>query len=173
MTINIEINIEEKLWNNENQRIGSLIKSLIKKILPETKLAFYIDKNIQMEISILLSNDKKIKALNQQYRHKNKPTNVLSFPANDVNKIKNGNLKKITIVENFLPLGDIVLAYQTIKKESEEQNKKFVNHLTHLLIHSLLHLIGYDHENEEDAQIMESLEIKLLKKLDIHNPYII
>ena len=173
MTINIEIEIKEKLWESENKRIKSYIKSVIKKILPDTELAKFIDENMKLEFSILLTNDEEIKELNRDYRKKNKSTNVLSFPVNDTKKIKNGNLKSILKVQNFLPLGDIVCAYETIKKEAIDENKTFQNHLAHLLIHSILHLIGYDHKNEKDAKIMEDLEIKLLKKLDIDNPYII
>jgi probable rRNA maturation factor len=172
MNINIEINLTENLWKAENSRIKSNIKSIIKKIIPATQLAL-IAENIELEISLLLTNDQEIQRLNKLYLKKDKPTNVLSFPANDVKKIKNGKLDEILKIEDFLALGDIVLSYQTIKKEAFEQNKEFNNHLTHLLIHSVLHLIGYDHIDDIDAELMEGLEIKLLKKLDIENPYII
>ena len=70
-----------------------------------------------------------------------------------------------------LLLGDIVIAYETVKKESLAQKKKFHEHLTHLILHSILHLIGFDHEDEKMAKIMENLEIKILKTLKIQNPY--
>ena len=78
---------------------------------------------------------------------------------------------KILNTQNFLVLGDIILSYETIENEALAQNKKFNDHLTHLIVHAILHLIGYDHEQEEMAKEMESLEVKILQKLKISNPY--
>jgi probable rRNA maturation factor len=170
--ISVDVNFDDQAWKNEDKMIARNLKSLIKKIIPKTPIEFMIRKNIDIELSVVLSNDKKIKELNKKYRKKDKTTDVLSFPTLDSKLIKNGNLKNIDLAFNFVALGDIVLAIETIKKEAIEQNKKFKDHLVHLLIHGLLHLIGYDHEeNEEDAKIMENLEIKLLKDFAIVNPY--
>lgn len=166
MPINVEILINEPLWKKENRLISAKIKSLIKKIAPQTELKKYLNKNLEIEISVVLANDAEIKKLNKNYRHKNKPTNVLSFPAVDFR-----NLDKSVLDLGFMTLGDIVLSYQTIKNEADCQKKKFDDHLYHLIIHSLLHLLGHDHEKEKEAEIMENLEINLLKKLDIANPY--
>ena len=160
--INIDINIVEKSWRMENPKIRKNIKSLFEKIVPQTKLSAYLKQNISLVISLLLTNDKQIRQLNCDYRKQNKATNVLSFP------LWEKEMPKKTIL-----LGDIILSYETIKKEALEQNKIFLHHLSHLLIHSLLHLIGYDHIIKKDAAIMERLEIKLLKTLNINNPYII
>ena len=171
--INVDIAINDSIWKKEHRLIAGKIKSLIKQIIPETELKEYLDHNI--EISILLTNDQEITELNQNYRNKNNPTNVLSFPAIDFKKIKK-NKNYLTNIQKQLGailLGDIILAYQTIHQESILQNKKFFHHLSHLIVHSLLHLIGYDHVKEKDAVIMENLEIDLLKKLDIANPYLI
>ena len=98
--------------------------------------------------------DEAIQKLNSQYRENNKPTNVLSF------------------IYNIEPLcGDIILAYGTIARESQEQGKSFQAHLTHLIVHGALHLLGYDHETNEEALIMEGLEKKLLGYFNIPNPY--
>ncbi len=167
MKIKTDIIIAEKLWKND-LNISKKIKSLIKKIIPQTSLA---ELKTAIEISILLTNDTQIQELNKNYRHKNKPTNVLSFPLLDSKKIKNGDLKKLNLSSDYLALGDIAISYQTVLKESDEQNKTFENHLTHLIIHSLLHLIGFDHEQERMAKIMEDLEVKILKTLQIKNPY--
>src|ERR1700727_2428065 len=107
MKFNIEIRLEEKLWQVENRSIKAFIKSSIRKILPETKLAQYSKQNTQIEIFVLLTSDQEIQKLNRIYRKKNQPTNVLSFPTND--SIKNGNLKNIKMIDDFLLLGDIVL----------------------------------------------------------------
>ncbi len=168
MNIKTDILITEKLWKVD-PNISKKIKSLIKKILPYTSL---LEAAKKIEISILLTNDPQIQELNKNYRQKNKPTNVLSFPLLDGKKIKNGNFKKLNLSTDYLALGDIVIAYQTVLRESVEQNKTFENHLTHLIIHSLLHLIGFDHEQEEMAKIMEDLEIKILAELGISNPYL-
>lgn len=109
------------------------------------------------EISIVLADNAFIQNLNRDYRGKDKPTNVLSFAQGD---------------ENFTgSLGDIVLAYETIERESIAQQKTFSDHLTHLLVHGFLHLLGHDHEEDSAAETMESVEIEILKTLGIKNPY--
>lgn len=114
---------------------------------------------IQMEgeeISILLTDDIEMNTLNRTFREKDKATNVLAFPSID-----------------FISLGDIVLSYETIKLEAQDQGKDLMHHVTHLFIHGYLHLLGYDHEKSEEERIkMETLEIEILKKLKIENPYV-
>jgi probable rRNA maturation factor len=110
-------------------------------------------------VTIVLSNDKEIRTLNHDYRGKNKATNVLSFADDsDMGKVRH--------------LGDIVLAYETIAKEARAQKKTMNHHLSHLLLHGLLHLLGYDHADEGDAKRMEKKEIKLLLAIGIANPYL-
>lgn len=122
-------------------------------------------KSIEPEVTVTLTNDKSIKVLNRDYREKDKPTNVLSFPMWD-------NMSEIPNGAGAIPLGDIIIAFETIKREAIEQEKTLADHFTHMLIHGFLHLLGYDHMNETDATAMESLEIKILKKLSISNPYV-
>ena len=110
------------------------------------------------QVTIMLSNDAHVRKLNKQHRGKDKPTNVLSFP--------NGEKFK-TLVQ----LGDIILAYETIVREAEEQGKKMKNHVVHLTVHGVLHLLGFDHENESEADLMEAYEITILKRMGIANPY--
>ncbi|MCL1902040.1 MAG: apolipoprotein N-acyltransferase [Alphaproteobacteria bacterium] len=111
------------------------------------------NKNPDVEISIVLTDDSEIKKLNKKYRGKDAPTNVLSFETGDSEL-----------------LGDVFISFDTVTKESEE--KTFANHATHLVVHGILHLLGYDHMNDADADIMEELEVKILKKLGIDNPYV-
>jgi probable rRNA maturation factor len=107
-----------------------------------------------IQLAIVLANDAFVQDLNHKFRGKNKPTNVLSFPNDDA------------------PLGDVVLAYETIVAEAEQQEKTFRDHSAHLLVHGVLHLMGYDHESEKDAAAMEKKEINILKKLGVKNPYL-
>ncbi len=113
----------------------------------------------------MLTNDNNIKELNHEYRKLNKPTNVLSFPLN------NFIAGKYNSMHSYIPLGDVIFSLETIKKEAAEQNKQPESHLIHLTVHGILHLIGYDHEYKADAKIMEALEVKILSKLGVDDPY--
>ncbi|MFX7296868.1 rRNA maturation RNase YbeY, partial [Acinetobacter baumannii] len=102
--------------------------------------------------------------LNLQYREKDKPTNVLSFPS-DIPE-------EVLPMLDALPLGDLVICIPVVLQEALEQKKTAQNHFAHLLVHGVLHLLGYDHEiSDEDAEEMEGLEIEILAKLNIANPY--
>ena len=105
------------------------------------------------DFTILLANDRKLRALNLDFRGKDKPTNVLSFPGADGYA------------------GDIALAYGVTKKEAKEAGKIFADHATHLVVHGVLHLAGHDHERPKEARAMEGLEVKILERLGIADPY--
>ena len=113
-------------------------------------------------ISLNLSNDKEIQNLNYKWKGKKQPTNVLSFP--NYSFPKDPNNKK-----NYL--GDIILSYQTLKKESVVGNLSFTDHMSHLLVHGILHLRGYKHDNRVNEKVMQDEEIRILKKLSVCNPY--
>jgi probable rRNA maturation factor len=115
-------------------------------------------------VDITLTDDAAQRTLNRTWRGKDAPTNVLSFPAADPNTPP--------VPEGApLLLGDVVLAYETVRREAGEQNKSFEDHLRHLIVHGVLHLLGYDHENEADAGAMETQEIAILAELGVPNPY--
>ncbi len=160
--IKIDITCASKKWAKIFKDIKPIIKKAIITALGETSI---LQKCRNTEISVLLTDNLGIKKLNKIYRGKDKATNVLSFPLMDIKAGKYGNLPQDII------LGDIILAYSIIAEEALKQNKPFINHLTHLCIHGALHLVGYDHEREKDAEKMESLEIKILTYLAIPNPY--
>jgi probable rRNA maturation factor len=113
------------------------------------------------ELSLTFTDDAHIASLNAQWRGKDSPTNVLSFP--------------LIQVRPGVPLppmlGDIVVAFETVSREAEDQGKPFIAHLTHLLVHGLLHLLGYDHVDDGEAETMESLERRILERLAIPDPY--
>ena len=113
--------------------------------------------NSSVNLKILGNTD--IQQLNKKYRKINNPTNVLSFTNEDISKSITGDL------------GDIAISYEYLQKESYQQNKKFDDHFIHMLIHAVYHILGFDHKNDEMAKLMEIKEIKILKKLNINNPY--
>lgn len=128
-------------------------------------------------ITYLFTDDAQVKELNSQFRQKDQPTNVLSFPTytlKDLDSMEprlDANLSPENLSHPPLTLGDIALAFETIMRESVQQSKPFKNHLTHLMIHGTLHLLGYDHEEDSERELMEFLEISILKNLHIDNPY--
>lgn len=119
------------------------------------------------EISLVLCNNLFIQKLNKKYRKQDKATNVLSFPTFD----KFDKNKFIKAKSYTLYLGDIIISIEKILQESKIQKKDNVAHFTHLLIHGILHLLGYNHVTNNDAEIMEKLEILILDKLGYKNPY--
>ncbi len=116
-----------------------------------------------VEASIVLANDDLVQVLNREYRGKDKPTNVLSFASLDGDDP--------IPPEGPVHIGDLILAYQTIDVEAKEQGKFFKDHFIHLIVHGTLHLLGYDHMTDDEANIMESTEIRILEKMNIQNPY--
>ncbi|MBI3703744.1 MAG: rRNA maturation RNase YbeY [Rhizobiales bacterium] len=113
------------------------------------------------EVSILLTDDKAIRALNRDWRGIDKATNVLSFPAPDATP---GAPTKM--------LGDIVMAYETLAHECDREARAFLHHLAHLTVHGFLHLIGYDHRTDSQADAMEGLESKIMTRLKMPDPYL-
>lgn len=123
-----------------------------------------------VDISIILTDNRTIKKLNRDYLGKDKATNVLSFPQLQIKGLKARDLA-IYPKSSPLPLGDVVLAFETIKKEAKEQKKKIEDHVAHLVVHGVLHLLGYDHMTARDAKTMESLECDILALLGYADPY--
>src|SRR3984957_20118108 len=118
----------------------------------------------EAELAVMLTDDAGIRTLNSNWRGIDKPTNVLSFPALQPTGAGGPD-------EAPRMLGDIAIAYQTTRKEADDEQKPFDHHLSHLAVHGFLHLMGYDHETDDDAEAMEGLEQEILAQLGIPNPY--
>ena len=139
-----------------------LKRAYIKKVI-ETALR-YIDVNQDCEIGIACVDNDESHKLNLEYRQKDKPTNVLSFPSDIPEEV-------LPLLDAW-PMGDLVICIPVVLQEAIDQSKTPIEHFTHMLVHGVLHLMGYDHEpSEADAEEMEALEIKILAKLGFDNPY--
>lgn len=153
---NIDIAFNSKNWPDK-KHLETLARQAISAI-GEQGLLEWPD---GAELSLVLTNDAEIQKINAEWRKINKPTNVLSFPGNDIAAGE----------PSGLIIGDIILAYETLITEANERGIHFDDHFTHLLVHGFLHLFGYDHETLMDAEAMEKLEAKILASLGICDPY--
>lgn len=158
--VEIDYSIEDNRWKPYTKNLKKYINNIFNNVVDVLYYnSFFKDKTI--EISIIFTNDNNIRKINKEYRNCNKATNVLSFPLYEKELF---NLK-----DNYILIGDIILSYDTIKNESVDIT--FKDHLTHLIIHSILHLFGFDHIEDKEAEEMERIEIDILKKMNINNPY--
>ncbi|TMV07626.1 rRNA maturation RNase YbeY [Ruegeria sediminis] len=125
------------------------------------------------EVSLLGCGDARIGELNAEFRGKPAPTNVLSWPAEDLAADEPGGqpLRPEPDFTGEIALGDIAISYDTCLREAEEAGKPFDDHVTHLIVHGLLHLLGYDHIRDADATLMEGVEVEVLGKLGVDDPY--
>jgi probable rRNA maturation factor len=154
----IDLAVEDSRWETAIPSLEALVARAV-----EAGLAIAPEKpDGPVEVSVLLTDDAAVQDLNRTWRGKDKPTNVLSFPAAPQPRHDGA----------ATPLGDVVLAYETLVRESAEQSKPLQNHLAHLLVHGTLHCLGQDHENgEAEADAMEALEVAALATLGIPDPY--
>jgi probable rRNA maturation factor len=119
-----------------------------------------------VELSVRLTGDEEVRALNAHWRGKDKPTNVLSFPMAEAYELQDDN-----VVEKELLLGDIIVARGVCEREAADKGVSVENHAAHLIVHGTLHLLGYDHQSDADAADMEEREVRALTRLSIKNPY--
>ncbi|MBL6664437.1 MAG: rRNA maturation RNase YbeY [Rickettsiales bacterium] len=168
--IDIDVELKSKKWLDVKNPT-KLVEQITSKLIPLTELNSILKKDFTLELAISLVSNAQIKKINALHRNKDKATNILSFPNLDHALIHQEGLENLVKNANYLFLGDIVIAYEKLKSESKNQNKSFNCHLTHLILHSILHLIGFDHEDENQAKEMENLEVNILKILNINNPY--
>ena len=142
-----------------NHKSFEVDKTLSEKLINAFNLICNEESLDKCSINLKLVDNEEITELNKIYRNKNKPTNVLSFTNDDISKSRTNDL------------GDIAISFEFVEQESKEQNKKFNDHVIHMFIHGIYHILGFDHENDSMADAMEEKEILLLEKLQIKNPY--
>jgi len=129
---------------------------------------------VGFQLVVMGCDDARIATLNADFRGKPLPTNVLSWPAWDLSAEKDGDppeAPEIGLADAPEALGDIAIAYETCAREATESGKPMADHVTHLIIHGLLHCLGYDHVRDGDAEVMEALEVRILASLGLPDPY--
>ncbi|MFL2721645.1 MAG: rRNA maturation RNase YbeY [Gammaproteobacteria bacterium] len=142
-----------------NQEAFSINNKLSKDLSALSKEIFLLEQKPDAIVNLKFISDEDIKILNQKYRNKSMPTNVLSFENDDISRVHTNEI------------GDIAISYEYATREAEEQKKTFHDHVMHLTLHGILHLLGYDHQLESDAEYMELKEVNILLKFNIMNPY--
>jgi probable rRNA maturation factor len=146
---------------------SSLADSAAQAALRETPHGDLLTNPSCVEISVKLSDDAEVQTLNAAYRGKDKPTNVLSFPMVQLDLLDAVNIGD----DGETLLGDIILAHETCAREAVERGISLEAHATHLIVHGTLHLVGYDHESDAEAEAMEAIEIRALASLGLADPY--
>ena len=149
----LEIIVEAPAWNALRG-----VKPALRRAISAAAAPMQLEES---ELAIVLTDDAAIRKLNRRWRGSDKATNVLSFPAHGL--VPPGSGPR--------PLGDVVIAYETMAREAQEQGLPLTHHLTHLAVHGFLHLLGYDHELDTEAETMEQLERDILARLDVPDPY--
>lgn len=159
--LDIQIAVEADGWDDE-----TVLKALASRVLGAAEIHLATREGQPFpqqptEVSLVFADDEMIREINAEWRDKDKPTNVLSFPA-------------FPVTPGKMPgpmLGDIIIARETVEREAGELDKTFEDHLTHLMVHGFLHLFGYDHMEVNDAEKMEALETRILAELGLSDPY--
>jgi probable rRNA maturation factor len=168
LTIDIDI---ADIWDDSTADLEVAAYSACVAAFRHTDFAWLLDSPQAAEISVQLSDDAQVHALNRDWRGKDKPTNVLSFPMLDTAELAKLCTGPKEQAAPEILLGDIVLAHGVCASEAHEKQISVTAHMQHLVVHGTLHLLGYDHEQDYDAAQMEALEISILSGLGLPNPY--
>ncbi|CUH75766.1 Endoribonuclease YbeY [Tritonibacter multivorans] len=162
----LDIVVEDPRW--EDADLESHAEAAIAAALTRLRV-----EDLDWEVSLLACNDDRIAELNAEFREKDKATNVLSWPAQELAAEEEGGDPARPEVDFMgdAALGDIAIAYETCQREAQEAGKSFSDHVRHLIVHGTLHLLGYDHIRDGDATLMEDLEVEILGKMGIADPY--
>ena len=167
--IAVDLDIADARWEQSLSQMVKLVdevKSATFNYLQQHENLDFLSMDKPLRIGLRLSNDEEVHLLNREYRHMDKPTNVLSFANMDFE-----NFAAENELFSEIELGDIIIAFETTQREAKEQNITLKAHFCHLLVHGFLHLCGYDHIEAAEAEYMENLERKILGLMQIEDPY--
>ena len=153
MSLRVEMNVETDDWATIPDLSG-----LAERVVAACQRVSEVELRDGAEVSLLFADDAAIRVLNARWRQIDKPTNVLSFPG-------------VGEAETAMVLGDIALAFETTQREAQAEGKTLADHTAHLIVHGFLHLLGFDHETDEEAEDMEAMERDILKSLGVPDPY--
>jgi probable rRNA maturation factor len=164
MMLEIALEADEE-WDS-SRSWDLLVRRAAEAAIAESAFPQLVTSDRPVEISVRLSGDEEVRSLNAEWRGKDKPTNVLSFPMVDEGDLHDANVAGLEML-----LGDIILARGVCETEAAEKGVSVEQHATHLLVHGTLHLLGYDHHDDDQAADMEEREVRALQRLGIANPY--
>lgn len=166
MNVHVDLVVNHDAWESTGLALDDFAEDVIALTLSLAKTPPELTGR-EIEVCVVLTDDSEIHALNRDYRGMDKPTNVLSFANLDSDSAGD----ELAMEDMPFALGDVIIAWETMQREAIDQKKKFEDHLRHMLVHGTLHLLGYDHMDDGEAAAMEGLEIRILEKMSVENPY--
>lgn len=171
--LDISFSLESGDWETASADVEGLVEAAARAAFEAAEKPEILGGDTPVEMSLVLADDALVHTLNRDYRDKDKPTNVLSFALLDDLDDTDESTDDVLARDEGMPIliGDVILAFETVQREALEQGKSFGDHLTHLVIHGVLHLLGYDHQSDPDADRMERLETSILARMGIADPY--
>lgn len=165
--IKIFTDVEEAKWTAAVESIAAVVEQVKETVFKRVEGEVdFLALPKTFGVNLCLSNDAAVHKLNLEFRHMDKPTNVLSFA-----NLDDTDFDDVLTREDFVELGDVIVAFETMEREAEEQGVSLHDHFCHLWAHGLLHILGYDHITPEDAAEMETREVDVLAEMGIDNPY--
>lgn len=164
--LNIDFILQFPEWQNFIDQHKNIMSDIISVCFQKASIS--LQNTTHNNISLTFLDDDEIRHINNEWRGKDRATNVLSFPAFDTEELENKDYLHAPMNE----FGDVIIAWSYCKKEAETANIPFSEHIFHMVIHGILHILGYDHIEPQDAETMEALEIEILKQFGYENPYL-